>query len=53
MKAPKFIDNKTNKMIDEVKEYAKKDSKISEEDVEYMVATNLDDVLNQINKSYY
>ena len=29
MKAPKFIDNKTNKMIDEVKEYAKKDSKIS------------------------
>lgn len=29
MKAPKFIDNKTNKMIDEIKEYSTKDSKIS------------------------
>lgn len=29
MKAPKFIDNKTHKMINEIKEYASKDSKIS------------------------
>ena len=29
MKPPKFIDNKNNKMIDEVREYAKKNSKIS------------------------
>mgnify|MGYP001442255548 CR=1 FL=1 len=29
LKAPKFIDNKTYKMIDEVKEYTKKNSKIS------------------------
>lgn len=29
MKPPKFIDNKNNKMIDEVREYTKKDSKIS------------------------
>ena len=29
MKAPKFIDNKTYKMVDEIKEYSKKNSKIS------------------------
>lgn len=29
MKAPKFIDNKNNKMVDEIKEYSKKNSKIS------------------------
>lgn len=29
MKAPKFIDNKNNKMIDEIRDYTKKDSKIS------------------------
>lgn len=29
MKPPKFIDNKNNKMIDEIREYTKENSKIS------------------------